>query len=532
MNKNTTVGDCLNLPALREAELIAGAKGLNRPVSSVSVLEWPVVEALSKDVLIGNEFVISALVQIKDDVEKQCDLIRHLSSMGTACLAIFYAGMFLPEVSKELIKTADEMEFPIILMPRNRMDFRYSDVITDVTVLLHTQRIKGNYYLTDVVKSISLLDSHQKTINGILRLLSDRLRCTLMLVDRNMEKRGTAPWPASQQWDYEQIINALKEDSKINKEDILALNVYKCDVNSQKHSGMQLIALSEDDLINDEIIQQASDVIALILNIWNEGETYDRADDFIGAVLNDNPVAMKKLAAHMNISIEVVNTMWIFDVGEDKIEDEAFIKNITIELRKILQEYHKIVIIDKYHSFIIAFTDKTVFESSLAEIGNEIINRIHKIAPETKLCIFDDMENTNRARQAYISATENMSNMYEIYPRKVIFTESELRFVKDCLKQISFGVDHIADCMQPINKIAKENDGILLIETLCTYLLDAESNTSKTGELLYLHKNTVNYRLNKIRNIINVNLTHLPVMFDIYRAVGIFRLINETNKKD
>lgn len=95
MNKNTTVVDCLNLPALREAELIAGAKGLNRPVSSVSVLEWPVVEALSKDVLIGNEFVISALVQIKDDVEKQCDLIRHLSSMGTACLAIFYAGMFL-----------------------------------------------------------------------------------------------------------------------------------------------------------------------------------------------------------------------------------------------------------------------------------------------------------------------------------------------------------------------------------------------------------------------------------------------------
>lgn len=51
MNKNTTVGDCLNLSALREAELIAGAKGLNRPVSSVSVLEWPVVEALSKDVL-------------------------------------------------------------------------------------------------------------------------------------------------------------------------------------------------------------------------------------------------------------------------------------------------------------------------------------------------------------------------------------------------------------------------------------------------------------------------------------------------
>lgn len=34
---NVTVADCLKLPTLREAQLIAGAKGTDRAVSSVSV---------------------------------------------------------------------------------------------------------------------------------------------------------------------------------------------------------------------------------------------------------------------------------------------------------------------------------------------------------------------------------------------------------------------------------------------------------------------------------------------------------------
>lgn len=38
-----TVSECLRLPSLREAMLIGGAKGLERSVSSVSVLEWPEV---------------------------------------------------------------------------------------------------------------------------------------------------------------------------------------------------------------------------------------------------------------------------------------------------------------------------------------------------------------------------------------------------------------------------------------------------------------------------------------------------------
>ena len=73
---NVTVADCLRLPTLREAQLVAGAKGLDRAVSSVSVLEWPETNLLSDELIVGNELVISALVTIKDDVARQCCVLR------------------------------------------------------------------------------------------------------------------------------------------------------------------------------------------------------------------------------------------------------------------------------------------------------------------------------------------------------------------------------------------------------------------------------------------------------------------------
>ena len=188
---NVTVADCLKLPTLREAQLIAGAKGTDRAVSSVSVLEWPETNLLSDELIVGNELVISALVTIKDDVSRQCSVLRHLRSMGAAGLVLFYVGVFIPQIDDALIAVADEINLPLIAMPFGRMDFRYSDVITDVVEYIHNRRMHGNYYATELMNSIALLEPQQRNINTALRLLSDRLHCTLLLTNRYLDRRGS-----------------------------------------------------------------------------------------------------------------------------------------------------------------------------------------------------------------------------------------------------------------------------------------------------------------------------------------------------
>ena len=171
---NVTVADCLKLPTLREAQLIAGAKGTDRAVSSVSVLEWPETNLLSDELIVGNELIISALVTIKGDVARQCSVLRHLRSMGAAGLVLFYVGVFIPRIDEALIAVADEINLPLIAMPFGRLDFRYSDVITDVVEYIHNRRMHGNYYATELMNSIALLEPQQRNINTALRLAQVR----------------------------------------------------------------------------------------------------------------------------------------------------------------------------------------------------------------------------------------------------------------------------------------------------------------------------------------------------------------------
>ena len=74
------------------------------------------------------------------------------------------------------------------------------------------------------------------------------------------------------------------------------------------------------------------------------------------------------------------------------------------------------------------------------------------------------------------------------------------------------------------------SDGAELAETLAVFLLDAESSMSRAGELLFLHKNTVSYRINKIRRLLSISLDSLPDSFEAYQAAAIYRILDSFKK--
>ena len=102
---SVTVSDLLNLPSLKQAKVIGGHKGLNKIVSSVSVLESVDPGNLTEDIFssneyIGSEIVITGFINCIDDVECQCANIRRLAEGGEVGMILFYVGIFLPEVNK------------------------------------------------------------------------------------------------------------------------------------------------------------------------------------------------------------------------------------------------------------------------------------------------------------------------------------------------------------------------------------------------------------------------------------------------
>ena len=79
-----TVSDCLKLPSLREAKVVAGHKGLNKFVTTVSVLEYAKRYALAEEYFLGNELILTGFISVKDNIEDQCEALRRLHEVGEA----------------------------------------------------------------------------------------------------------------------------------------------------------------------------------------------------------------------------------------------------------------------------------------------------------------------------------------------------------------------------------------------------------------------------------------------------------------
>ena len=176
-----TVSDCLRLPSLREAKVVAGHKGLNKFVTTVSVLEYAKRYALAEEYFLGNELILTGFISVKDNIEDQCEALRRLHEVGEAGVVLYYVGCFLPELHPALIETADELGFPLIVMPEKAYYLRYSEVITEVLQLIFSDQQKETYYVKNILEQIAKMRERQRNIESVLRLLSDRLRCSFLL---------------------------------------------------------------------------------------------------------------------------------------------------------------------------------------------------------------------------------------------------------------------------------------------------------------------------------------------------------------
>ena len=222
-----TVSDLLKLPSLRQAEVVGGHRGLNKIVSSISVLEGTDTNQLVDGIFgqgefFGSEIVITGFLNCLDDIECQCANIRRLAEGGEVGLIIFYAGVYLKEIDRKLIDTANELDFVLIKMPPLKT-LRYGEVISDVNEFIFNDRAEEESIVSDILARVSRLTEHQRSVDTVLRMLSDRVMSSVVLTDSAMHVLNLAPWPQSMRDTLNSNIAHLKEYAEVEGESICSL---------------------------------------------------------------------------------------------------------------------------------------------------------------------------------------------------------------------------------------------------------------------------------------------------------------------
>ena len=127
-----TILEAMKLPTLKDFKLVAGYRGLDREIESVSILDYEYERSLSGKQIVTffrrQDFVLSSLIYAKDDPSLILESVKGLISDGVSGLAV--KNIYYDVLPDEVIQYANDMDFPIFMF--DKKGSFYEDIVTEI----------------------------------------------------------------------------------------------------------------------------------------------------------------------------------------------------------------------------------------------------------------------------------------------------------------------------------------------------------------------------------------------------------------
>lgn len=515
-----SIRDCCALPSLAMAQVIAGRGGLDQAVDSVSVLEWMDLKAFQRQFFLQNEIVITSFYSFRHDVASQLLAIRRLKESGEVGMILYYVGVILPRVDPRVIKLADELNFPIILMPPGRMNLRYSEAIQEISEAIRKNRAQEANFVQNALARLAGVPEVHRTVSTVLRMLSDQLQLTLLLTDNHYGDFVAASWPLSLSLPLRELLDAYTADKPHPGEYTVAAEQ---PVNNSRWQHAKLLAVAARDAkLNREAIVQAAQVLELTLKLWKSYEFDSYSTDLISAVISGEEMEAGRLLRRHGQGGFPFRELWIITLRQ---REESYEKRSTRlaaaykQLRSHLDKTEHSCHLAVFDGFLVGIlSEGCLQEEAFGALLEEQDLFCAQLRPLDSLPAF---------HQAFSRAMEVLELAPRVYRQARAVSIQELRFVEELKACLDKGAEAVEEALWVLSPLREAQDkGEPLITTLASYFLDCGTDLERTAALLYLHRNTVKYRLQKAEGLLGFSFHRLPSSMAVYRALALLRLKN------
>lgn len=488
-----TVKDCLSLPSLRMGRVIAGRNGLSGIVNSVTVLEF---DLTADDIYSPNELAITAFFEVKDNVDEQVRTVYATKRSGNVGLVLFYSDMILKGIDSRVTEAADKAGLPLILLPEKDMGLKYSDVIRDVMEAVFLDARSKDFYIDNTMNRIGQMPEKRRTLNNVLGLVSEYTRATVALCDAHGNILGHSFWPAGNIFDIKEALSL-----KSNK------NIYRHEFTDKNNNMLIIYALNKYSVISKKIMSETATIIQLYSAVWNINLNTESREGLIPFMLKGKIKQCQSIAKINNVNIYDFKSMFITESDKD-----------ISGIKKIISEYDPTGLTDRFSKYIICFSslepgcvkEKLLIERFLEITENKVFFASSDNIPEKCSVIYEMYCSGKNAAES-------------IFPSKKIITLDLLSFSDKCLRLSDENNEESSYYKSLLAPVLSAGDDELC-RTLMVYLLDASSCTKKTSEILYVHRNTVKYRLDRIKSLLSRDFEMMPFSYDVYMAAAMLRL--------
>ena len=524
-----TVSQLMELPCLRRSTVIAGHNSLDRIVTGLSVLEYATPTETQQKLyesieFCGSELILTAFSNVANDVEAQCHNIRKMSAAGQVGMILYYVGLIMPCVHPKLIEVANELGFVLINMPENEANLRYSDVIYEVIDAIVRNELNNPTFALDLLEQMTKVPKGQQTAKTILRITSDRLRASTVITDSEYHVLSAASWPRNQSVLWEDLVaNVVQHSGRDNIWEVKgkhSLWIYKAEIQATGNNKMYLIAFSERGKIDTILWKQAVEGVRISIGVWEKQHDQIDLSELVRAIILDEPIKMRRLGDLYHIDVQSLSDMWILR----SMNGESLLHWIK-PIRELTMHYTNIGLCEHYENDILIFPvgnrtlrDMDEWTDALVAFCDE--NKIH-----AKVTRCPALQKTSNAKYAYEVNQAFLDDAVKVFPLRKAFTISEIEFVKECREIAESGQSNLERYQLLLVPILEGRDGKDIIDTLTVFLLDKNSSITETADHLFVHKNTVKYRLQKASDILGFRVGDVPHSKNLICSLSINRLL-------
>lgn len=544
----TTVYEVLNNNRFKNLKVLNNNANLSRVISSIDTAETP--DAFNY--IAQNTFVITTGMIFKDNQNELCNYLIELNKVPISGIAI-KTGRFIGKLDPKVIKLCDKLELPLILIPDNETLGSISSSLVSTlwgheqTSLLNVLNMQKKFYnlilrdasLDMLVKNLSLSVSKPTALVDPFGNIS----VSTNQIDKDSYKKIIRITTES----FSKYPNNKPEIYKIRLEGSTKYNVlYFYPIQIANYHPFYLVIFSDnksDYKTSNILIEHAALVLAFTIYkdlrsdynrlISKESFIYSLIkDDFYKNLENEQIINIgRKYNLMKNSNYQIIIMQIVND--EHNIKDYSF-KQEQYTLvyswlqNKIKSDFKNMELFPSRENSLYLLLLQTPYNYNFDDnyLYEKLENYRNILRKTVNLDAIFGLGNKtteiSNIRYCYNEAIQAIQNGSKLNNKSFIKIYNPIES-NDLLRLIP--LEHREIFTNNILKTLKNptDENLLgLRETLEVYV-NNNCNISKTSDILFIHRNTVSYRLNKCTDLLEIDfdnpsdILNLKICFELLK---------------
>ncbi|SDK94020.1 PucR family transcriptional regulator [Natronincola ferrireducens] len=560
-----TINDLIRMKSIEGLSLFGGESGITNTISNTNIMDNPD----TFDWLMPGDLVLTTGYVFKDDTEFQVKVIKELSEINCAGLAI-KTRKYFGEMPKAMVEAANQYNLPLIEIPQNYSLAQISNAVNKEIFKAHDSLLQKSL---DIHESLTEVTLKGGGLDEIAKAVVQLINNAVIIVDSKWNLLTYVEHPHNP-YPLEKILTLNK------KEKVFPMKMTEDvpdDVASLKKSIKRKYEADGKTIICRIMPIAAINEIYGYIIVWETTIKMSKID-YVALETASTVAALERIKTK---EIEEVK----HQIRRDFFDDLLTGKIESINSINSLAEMHGMDTTKNYVCMIVKVNgydskdkgDIIVKKRNLRNKIERMLLLIEELSEEKKInvvsisrrnqvILFIPMEKTKTSKEAKDFTKEFGKDFYELTHKTLSPIEINIGIGKlyDNILKLDLSFSEAQEVVKMGKKLSRNNH-ILHFEDFIIYHLlesgtsrqelenfyentiaelvryDLENKTNLVGTLeqyfaykgniseaskeLFIHRNTFIYRLDKIKTILNTDLKDAEESLEIQLAIRVMHLL-------